>query len=162
MALERLRPHAVVGDAGRVTCGRQPADAVVHVDLHAAGIGHGLELLHARVDGRHLQLDVAREGLHLGPGGTVGRERHSQRPADLLVVNHHLLCADAAVRQSTFGEVIPHVSYAIVDEAHQLEDVATQYFGCSMSAYRVDDLVRDGPSCHVDVSQHGELIKQAL
>ena len=64
--------------------------------------------------------------------------------SNLVVVNHHLLCADAAVRQSAYGEVIPECSYAIVDEAHQLEDVATQYFGVSVSNYRFDELVRDG------------------
>ncbi|HTL03887.1 MAG TPA: ATP-dependent DNA helicase, partial [Vicinamibacterales bacterium] len=64
--------------------------------------------------------------------------------SDLVVVNHHLLCADAAVRQSAYGEVIPECQVAIVDEAHQLEDVATQYFGVSVSNYRLDELVRDG------------------
>src|SRR5687767_4887286 len=63
--------------------------------------------------------------------------------SNLVVVNHHLLCADAAVRQSAFGEVIPNCRFAIVDEAHQLEDVATQYFGLSLSSYRVDDFTRD-------------------
>ena len=58
-------------------------------------------------------------------------------------MNHHLLCADAALRQNAFGEVIPACSRAIVDEAHQLEDVATQYFGYSISNYRVEDLARD-------------------
>src|SRR6185436_12558486 len=48
-----------------------------------------------------------------------------------------------AVRQHAFGEVIPACSRAIVDEAHQLEDVATQYFGFSVSTYRVEELARD-------------------
>ena len=73
----------------------------------------------------------------------VTRMRQRAAESDLVIVNHHLLCADAAVRQSTFGEVIPHCSYAIVDEAHQLEDVATQYFGISVSSYRIEDLARD-------------------
>src|SRR6185436_795543 len=64
--------------------------------------------------------------------------------SDVVIVNHHLLCADAAVRQSTFGEVVPSCPTLVVDEAHQLEDVATQYFGVAFSNYRVDDLVRDG------------------
>src|SRR5262249_37007728 len=51
--------------------------------------------------------------------------------------------ADAAVRQSEYGEVIPSCQYAIVDEAHLLEDVATQYFGITISNYRVEDLARD-------------------
>jgi ATP-dependent DNA helicase DinG len=73
----------------------------------------------------------------------VTKMRQRAADSDLIVVNHHLLCADAAVRQSAFGEVIPECSCAIVDEAHQLEDVATQYFGISVSNHRVDDLLRD-------------------
>jgi ATP-dependent DNA helicase DinG len=74
----------------------------------------------------------------------VTRMRSRAAESNLVVVNHHLLCADAAVRQSAYGEVIPECSYAIVDEAHQLEDVATQYFGVSVSTYRFDELARDG------------------
>ena len=69
----------------------------------------------------------------------VTRMRQRAAEADLVIVNHHLLCADAAVRQSAFGEVIPACRYAVIDEAHQLEDVATQYFGIAVSNYRVDD-----------------------
>ncbi len=64
--------------------------------------------------------------------------------SDLVIVNHHLLCADAAVRQGAYGEVIPACRFAVLDEAHQLEDVATQYFGVTVSTYRLLDLVRDG------------------
>jgi ATP-dependent DNA helicase DinG len=73
----------------------------------------------------------------------VTRMRQRAAESDVVVVNHHLLCADAAVRQSSFGEVIPEFAHLVVDEAHQLEDVATQYFGLSVSNYRLDDLVRD-------------------
>jgi ATP-dependent DNA helicase DinG len=73
----------------------------------------------------------------------VTRMRQKAAESDVVIVNHHLLCADAAVRQNQYGEVIPHCSYAIVDEAHQLEDVATQYFGIAVSNYRVEDLARD-------------------
>jgi ATP-dependent DNA helicase DinG len=73
----------------------------------------------------------------------VTRLRQQAAEADIVIVNHHLLCADAAVRQSTFGEVIPDCHVAIVDEAHQLEEIATQYFGIAVSNYRVDELVRD-------------------
>ncbi|MEO6213835.1 MAG: ATP-dependent DNA helicase [Vicinamibacterales bacterium] len=73
----------------------------------------------------------------------VTRMRQRAAESDVVIVNHHLLCADAAVRQSTFGEVIPQCDVAIVDEAHQLEDVATQYFGIAVSNYRIDDLARD-------------------
>ena len=73
----------------------------------------------------------------------VTRMRRRAVEADLVIVNHHLLCADASVRQSAYGEVIPSCSYAVIDEAHQLEDVATQYFGISVSNYRVEELARD-------------------
>jgi len=69
--------------------------------------------------------------------------RQKAAESDVVIVNHHLLCADASVRQSTYGEVIPDCNYAIIDEAHQLEDVATQYFGIAVSNYRVADVVRD-------------------
>ncbi|HEY3043552.1 MAG TPA: ATP-dependent DNA helicase [Vicinamibacterales bacterium] len=73
----------------------------------------------------------------------VTRMRQRAAASDVVIVNHHLLCADAAVRQSAFGEVIPACANAIVDEAHQLEDVATQYFGYSVSNYRLEELARD-------------------
>ncbi len=73
----------------------------------------------------------------------VTRMRQRAAAADIVIVNHHLLCADAAVRKSAYGEVIPACNNVILDEAHQLEDVATQYFGVAVSTYRVEDLARD-------------------
>ena len=73
----------------------------------------------------------------------VTRMRQRAAESDVVIVNHHLLCADASVRKSAYGEVIPAFSRAILDEAHQLEDVATQYFGFSFSNYRVEELARD-------------------
>ncbi len=73
----------------------------------------------------------------------VTRMRQRAAAADVVIVNHHLLCADAAVRQGSYGEVIPECAYAVIDEAHQLEDVATQYFGISVSNYRIAELARD-------------------
>ena len=72
---------------------------------------------------------------------TLMRQRAAA--ADVVIVNHHLLCADAAVRQDAYGEVIPSCSHAIIDEAHQLEDVATQYFGYSISNHRLERLAQD-------------------
>ena len=73
----------------------------------------------------------------------VTRMRQRAAESDVVIVNHHLLCADAALRQSTYGEVIPDCKHLVLDEAHQLEDVATSYFGLSISNYRLDELVRD-------------------
>ena len=73
----------------------------------------------------------------------VTRMRQRAAASDVVIVNHHLLCADAAVRQSAYGEVIPECAYLVIDEAHQLEDVATQYFGFAVSNFRTEELVRD-------------------
>ncbi|MEP7117739.1 MAG: ATP-dependent DNA helicase, partial [Acidobacteriota bacterium] len=73
----------------------------------------------------------------------VTRMRQRAAESDVVIVNHHLLCADAAVRESAYGEVIPTCGQLVVDEAHQLEDVATQYFGKAVSNHRLDDLARD-------------------
>ena len=72
---------------------------------------------------------------------TTMRQRAAE--SDIVIVNHHLLCADAAVRQGDYGEVIPACDVAVIDEAHQLEDVATQYFGIAVSTHRFDDLDHD-------------------
>jgi len=73
----------------------------------------------------------------------ITRMRDRAESADVVIVNHHLLCADASVRQGSFGRVVPECDLAIVDEAHQLEDVVTQYFGVSISTYRLEEFVRD-------------------
>jgi len=93
----------------------------------------------------------------------VTRMRQRAAESDVVIVNHHLLCADASVRQSAYGEVIPFCPTLVIDEAHQLEDVATQYFGCSLSAYRVEDLVRDGERLLPALAlQHTEEMTRAL
>ena len=74
----------------------------------------------------------------------VTKMRQRAAESDVVIVNHHLLCADAAVRQSAYGEVIPACNVAVIDEAHQVEDVATQYFGVTVSNHRLDELYHDG------------------
>ncbi len=73
----------------------------------------------------------------------VTRMRQRAAESDVVIVNHHLLFADAAVRHRAYGEVIPDISHAVLDEAHQLEDVATQYFGVGISGHRVDECTSD-------------------
>ncbi len=73
----------------------------------------------------------------------VTRMRQQALEADLVVVNHHLLCADLAVKDGSYGAVIPPYDTVILDEAHLIEDVATQYFGSHVSSLRIEDLCRD-------------------
>lgn len=63
--------------------------------------------------------------------------------ADIIIVNHHLFFADLAVRREEMGSILPDYNAVIFDEAHELEDIAGQYFGFSVSTYRVQDLRRD-------------------
>ncbi|HEX9185674.1 MAG TPA: ATP-dependent DNA helicase [Vicinamibacteria bacterium] len=73
----------------------------------------------------------------------VTRMRQRALEADLVVVNHHLLCADLSVKDGSYGQVIPAYDTLVLDEAHLIEDVATQYFGVQVSSHRVEDLARD-------------------
>jgi ATP-dependent DNA helicase DinG len=73
----------------------------------------------------------------------VTRMRQRALEADIVVVNHHLLCADLAVKDGSYGRVIPPYDTLVVDEAHLIEDVATQYFGVQVSSHRVEELARD-------------------
>jgi ATP-dependent DNA helicase DinG len=73
----------------------------------------------------------------------ITRMRQRALEADIVVVNHHLLCADLAVKDGSYGEVIPSYDTVVLDEAHLLEDVATQYFGVTASSHKIEDLCRD-------------------
>ncbi|MBP1607895.1 MAG: helicase c2 [Acidobacteria bacterium] len=76
-------------------------------------------------------------------GCFVTRVRQRSLESDIVIVNHHLFFADLALRQGDFGSVLPEYSVVIFDEAHEIEDVATQYFGFMVSNYRMEELARD-------------------
>jgi ATP-dependent DNA helicase DinG len=63
--------------------------------------------------------------------------------ADLIIVNHALFFADLAIRKDDFGSILPEYSAVVFDEAHEIEDVASDYFGRQVSSYRFDELARD-------------------
>jgi ATP-dependent DNA helicase DinG len=71
------------------------------------------------------------------------KSRRKAQESEVLVVNHHLLCADWALRDDGFGELLPAAEVVIVDEAHQLYDTASRFLGLSVSARQVNDLSRD-------------------
>ncbi len=73
----------------------------------------------------------------------LNRLRRLAASCQLLVVNHHLLFSDLAVRKNGFGEVLPRYQSVIIDEAHHLENVAGNFFGFLFSKYQVIDLIAD-------------------
>lgn len=73
----------------------------------------------------------------------VVQARRKALEADVVVVNHHLFCADMAVKETGFGELIPDAELIIFDEAHQLPDIASQYFGQSLTSRQLFDICKD-------------------
>src|SRR3970282_1117455 len=69
--------------------------------------------------------------------------RQRAQAADLVVVNHHLLLADLALKAEGFGEILPGAQAFVVDEAHQLPDLAAQFFGEVISARPLVEVARD-------------------
>jgi len=66
--------------------------------------------------------------------------------ADLIIVNHALFFADLAMRQDDFGSILPEYGAVVFDEAHEIEGVASDYFGRQISSYRFEELGRDADS----------------
>jgi ATP-dependent DNA helicase DinG len=73
----------------------------------------------------------------------VVQARARAQAADLVVVNHHLLLADLALKQEGFGEILPGAQAFVVDEAHQLPELAAQFFGEGLGARPLVELARD-------------------
>jgi len=63
--------------------------------------------------------------------------------SDLIIVNHHLFFADLAVREHEYASILPDYGAVIFDEAHEMEEVASTYFGLSVSTYRLEECGRD-------------------
>jgi ATP-dependent DNA helicase DinG len=73
----------------------------------------------------------------------VTRARRNALEADVVVINHHLLFADMVLREEGFGELLPGADAFIIDEAHQLPEVASVFFGTTLSSHQLRDLARD-------------------
>ncbi len=92
----------------------------------------------------------------------VTRARARAADADVLLVNHHLFFADLAMRTSRAGvEILPEHDAVVFDEAHALEEVATEYFGVQVSSYRVEELGRDAQRAVADRPDLASFVKAA-
>jgi len=70
--------------------------------------------------------------------------RREAQAADLVIVNHHLLLADLALKEDGFGDLLGTADAVILDEAHQLPDLATQFFGVQVSSRQVENALAEG------------------
>ena len=73
----------------------------------------------------------------------VIQARRAAQEADLVVINHHLLCADLALKEEGFGELLPGADVFIIDEAHQLPETAARFFGMTLSSRQLQELAQD-------------------
>ena len=73
----------------------------------------------------------------------VFEARRAAMEADIVVVNHHLLLADMALKEEGFGDLLPSVDAVVLDEAHQLPDLASEFFGVSVSSRQLELLISD-------------------
>lgn len=90
------------------------------------------------------------------------KARKKAMNADLVVVNHHLFFADMALKDTGFGELLPMMDVVIFDEAHQIPDIASEYFGESLSSKLLIELCRDVEiACKTELRDHPQLAKTA-
>lgn len=73
----------------------------------------------------------------------LAKARREALAADVLVINHHLFCADMAIKETGFAELLPGAGAIVLDEAHQLPEIASQFFGKSLSGRQIAELARD-------------------
>ncbi|MEJ2438995.1 MAG: ATP-dependent DNA helicase, partial [Gammaproteobacteria bacterium] len=95
----------------------------------------------------------------------VMQARREAQAAELVVINHHLLLSDMALSEEGFGEILPAADVFIVDEAHQLAEVAAQFFGTGISSQQFVDLAADVQSAYlqdINESRDVELVCQQI
>lgn len=79
----------------------------------------------------------------------VLKARRRAQEAEVVVVNHHLLSADMALKEEGFGELLPGAEVVVIDEAHQLPETAAQFFGLSLGSRQLQQLARDTRAEHL-------------
>lgn len=95
-------------------------------------------------------------------GCHVVEARRRAAEADVVVVNHHLLFADMALKEHGFAELLPLADTLVIDEAHQIPDVATRFFGVEVTSGQLAELARDtGAAMQADAPDTPDLDRLA-
>ncbi len=89
------------------------------------------------------------------------KARKKAQEADIVVVNHHLLCADWSIRETGFGELLPNVEVVILDEAHQLAETASNFLGINLGAKQLNDLATDSLTEYLSDAKDMPELRQA-
>lgn len=92
----------------------------------------------------------------------VVKARRQAQEADVVVVNHHLLFADLALKEEGFGEVLPGADVIVLDEAHQMPETAQQFFGNALTSRQIYSLVQDARLEHQNSSAYTPDLDQEL
>jgi len=88
--------------------------------------------------------------------------RRDAQAADIVVVNHHLLLADLVLKEEGFGELLPGADAIVVDEAHQLPEIAAQFLGFTIGTRQMSALTRDVAGELLLAQQMGGSVDSAL
>lgn len=91
----------------------------------------------------------------------VHHARRAAQEADIVVINHHLFFADLALKDEGYGEVLPSANAFILDEAHQIQEVASQFFSQRFSSRQLEELVRDAQSAQLSEAPDMAEIREA-
>jgi len=143
-------------------------------DNHSRRYRHELEMINdwagRTASGDIAEVDDVEEGSFVWPLVTstsencVGQEcddyndcyilqaRRKAQAADIVVINHHLFFADMALKEQGFGDILPGADVFIIDEAHQLPEVAGNFFGFTVTSRQLYNLVTDTQAEHIKES----------
>jgi ATP-dependent DNA helicase DinG len=91
-------------------------------------------------------------------GCHVALARRQALDADIVIINHHLLLADLALKEDGFGDLLGAADAIILDEAHQIPDLAAQFFGAHVSSRRIESLLDD---VQTELAKPGDLTAEA-
>ncbi|MBT8077061.1 MAG: ATP-dependent DNA helicase [Gammaproteobacteria bacterium] len=137
--------HRLDSVAGQVNASALQADLnAVHRWRHSTSTGDRAELTSVAEDSQVWPLVTSTADNCLGSRCPayqqchVVKARRAAQEADMVVVNHHLLLADLAMKETGFVEFLPGAEAIIVDEAHQLPDLAIQFFGVQLGSREIE------------------------
>ncbi len=91
----------------------------------------------------------------------VVQARRAAQEAELVVINHHLFFADLALKETGFAELLPSATAFIMDEAHQLPEIASNFFGLHLSSHQLLELARDTRAEHTHLPRLSRALEHA-